>query len=58
MEQPVSSRESSPVKQKFRRPQVAQFRYSLNPITSGCVDLVSGVILPTPQYQPELRGNR
>ncbi|ECI5749114.1 hypothetical protein D5P88_24525 [Salmonella enterica subsp. enterica] len=24
----------------------------------GYVDLVSGVILPTPQYQPELRGNR
>ncbi|MNF34708.1 putative transposon DNA-invertase [compost metagenome] len=31
MEQPVSSRENSPLKQNFRRPQVALFRCSPNP---------------------------
>lgn len=31
MEQPVSSGENSPVKQKFRRPQVARFHCSPNP---------------------------
>ncbi|EJF5652598.1 hypothetical protein QDX92_004581 [Salmonella enterica] len=34
----------------------AQHRRPL--ITGGYVDLVSDVILPVPQYQPELRGNR
>jgi hypothetical protein len=38
MEQPVSSGENSPIKQKLRQPQVALFRCSPNPELNWLLD--------------------